>query len=122
MTMKHLIKITLTLSLLLSLSSCHKVNEGNCWIEMTETNGHVYPVYYSRITKSSNKNITFSGEDINGTLNKKGKSVDGVLTIGNDLTFQYTFTINVTGTISGKMNIDGNYTSDTRSGTFKIKL
>ncbi len=120
--MKNILKITLALSILLCLGSCHKVREGSCWIEMTEANGHIYPVYYSVITKSTGKKITFSGEDINGTLNKKGKSVDGVLTLGNDLTFQYTFTVNVTGTISGKMNIDGNYTSDTRSGTFKVKL
>lgn len=123
--MNYFLKVAITLSVLfcaLCLSSCHKVSEGNCWIEMTEDTGHVYPVYYSRITKSSNTKITFSGADINGTLHKKGKSVNGSLTIGNDATFLYTFVISIKGTVSGKMNIDGTYTGDGKSGTFKIKL
>ncbi len=108
--------------MLLVFLSCKKIKKGNCHLDMVESTSQTYPTYYSQITKSTLKHITFSGNDINGTLNKSGSNVDGILTIGNDFPYKYTFTITISGSISSKTSVEGNYSSDVRSGTFKIKL
>lgn len=88
-------------------------------MNMVETSGYAIS-YRSEIIKSSLHKIQFSGEEINGTLNKSNKNVHGVLTIGNDFPLKYTYTISIDGKITTKNNIEGKYESDTRQGTFTI--
>lgn len=86
---------------------------------MIENSGYK-TTWKSEVVTSKLKTIEFKGYEINGTLNKSRKEVKGDLIIGNDFPVKYTYTITVTGKITKKNTIEGSYTSDIRSGTFKI--
>ena len=88
---------------------------------MIDYSGYMYPIFESRVIKSNYKEIVFNGNDINGTLKKSGKKVSGNLTLGDMFTYKYTIGITIEGTINSRNDIEGTYTGNGISGTFKIE-